>query len=273
VKRTIRVVPVFLEAVRLLLRLARDNPAVLLAPAALLVAVNYLEFQVLSAGAEFPSRMTTVGKVIGLEIAGAIILAVMAIAIHRLALLPRAENFLGLFAPVGRMVQYTVLVVVAVVLSNLVIAQLAFDAFGFSDSGAWPAPFAALPQVLSYALPFGILVLCACLLPAIAIDAPGASFNNSFLDTRFHLHRIAALAAMCFLPGFVIGVVLFAYFASGAEWPPDHWKMVMLKTVPKLVSASLLAAAASLCFRCYARRLLGTQSSPQGGEEDASTSS
>jgi hypothetical protein len=261
--RTIRVLPVFIEAVRLMWRLTRDKPVIVLLPAALFAVCNYLEIQVLRADIEFTSMISKSGKIIGLEIAGAVILSVMAIAIHRLALLPRTENSLRVFAPVGRLMQYTALIVVAVVLSNLMIAQLALDAFGISNSEAWPPPLVALPQILSYAAPFGILVLCACLLPAIAIDAPGASFDNGFQDSRFHLHRIAALAAMCFLPGIVIGVLLFTFFVSGADWLPDHWKMVALRTIPKIVSVSLLAAAASITFRCYARRLLGTQSSPR----------
>ena len=138
--RTIKVLPVFIEAVRLMWRLARDKPVIVLLPAVLFAVCNYLEIQVLRADIEFTSMISKSGKIIGLEIAGAVILSVMAIAIHRLALLPRTENSLRVFAPVGRLMQYTALIVVAVVLSNLMIAQLALDAFGISNSEAWPPP-------------------------------------------------------------------------------------------------------------------------------------
>lgn len=254
---TIQVIPVFKESVRVLLRIARTKPFVVLVPAVLVAVLNYFELQTLANGVGSGSIIPSVSKYLGQEVVGACILSVMAISIHRLVLLPPRDGYDGLFVQADHFACFAALASLATLLSNILIVQMALQTGGLIDIEHWPPIVSALPNVLSYGLPFCGLLLFSCLFPAIAIDAPGARLLNGVLDTRFDLHRIAALAVLCFVPGVVVSQFLSIILTLDALGPSNSWWLfVALKTIPHVMSVSLLAVAASLAFRCFANRLL-----------------
>lgn len=76
------------------------------------------------------------------------------------------------------------------------------------------------------------------LFPAIAVDAPNATFHNAFADTRGHILRILALMFVTALPA-LIGAIFTAVFLVGAS----------IEGTPRFgIPAALLFAASSVFF-------------------------
>lgn len=87
------------------------------------------------------------------------------------------------------------------------------------------------------------------LFPAIALDAPGASWPNAFADSQGRFWRIFAILLLAILPLLVGGMLLSALVGADSALGKVGWSMV------GFLAGTLSAAIASRLYMALARRL------------------
>ena len=100
------------------------------------------------------------------------------------------------------------------------------------------------------------------LFPAVAVDAEGAGFRNALADSKYHLLRILATAALGLLPIAIFQVALqyvyeFLLIWHGPyynSWQPALWQGAVM-AIPAVAGATTLAAMASYVYTSYAKTL------------------
>jgi hypothetical protein len=102
------------------------------------------------------------------------------------------------------------------------------------------------------------------LFPAIAVDAPGATAENAFADTKGHAWRIFLIGIVVILPFIVVAVVAalatvpFALSdPNAANAPPSPLFLIVTAVVAGVIGLPLFVAIASRIFQALADRVLG----------------
>jgi hypothetical protein len=173
----------------------------------------------------------------------AALLAPLAIAVHRFVLLGESTNRYPLEPWSSRYLRFAgfaILVKVLWRIPNLI--SLSIYLHGL----------AGVVEIVIFIAVVVITVRRVILFPAIAVDAPGATWTNAGLDTKGSSWRVAFILILTALPAVIIAGPVY-YGLLIAHWGTDRWLL------PSVVGAIIgvptlcaLAAAASHIYRARA---------------------
>lgn len=189
------------------------------------------------------------------------LMAPLAIATHRYVLLgevaqgyaiepsnPRYMRFVG----------FSILLTTMFALPNFIGSLL--PGWGTSDGIAAAWGFVAFIAVVAVVV---VAVRRAILFPAIAVDAPAATWSNARNDTKGHSWRVAFVFFCVLVPTMAITMPLtFALLVPARFGEGGRIAYVVISAAVHTVSLCAFAAVASHLFKAYASRLIG----PPGGE-------
>ena len=100
-----------------------------------------------------------------------------------------------------------------------------------------------------------VVVRRAILFPAIAIDAPGASWSNARRDTKGSSWRVAFIFVCAAMPAVIISIPLW-YFTLRTGFVHGSWLMFsIISSVVDIPTLCAFAAAASHIYRARADSL------------------
>lgn len=187
----------------------------------------------------------------------ATLFAPLAIVTHRFVLLGETTNRYPLdpfSARYVRFVGFAILFKLALVLPNTLM----------SLESQLPAA-AAFQFATSIASVFVVIVAVRriILFPAIAIDAPGATWSNAQRDTKGSSWRVLFIFVCTALPELIVSAVIGLMLASRPEFESGGGSPVLLFLIVPLVAMPTVcafAAAASHVFRARADSLTGAAS-------------
>jgi hypothetical protein len=91
------------------------------------------------------------------------------------------------------------------------------------------------------------------LFPAIAVDAPGATAENAFADTKGHAWGILLIGAVVILPFLVVGIVAVV---ATLPTPGSPAVVIVTAVVAGVVGVPLFVAIASRIFQALADQVL-----------------
>jgi hypothetical protein len=202
-----------------------------------------------------------VGLSLGLQVLGFVLwliesflLAPVAIAVLRFVLLGEVTPSYALNPSDQRLLRFFGFLAL---FSTLWAALWAIMTWFFSQD--WSAMAMAIGGMLILAL---LVVICivllrtVILLPAIAVDAPGAQWGNAFADSNGHSWRILFIMICSLAPFAVIYLLLHWLFLRPPG--PTLWSgaaYVLTLTIIQLPMLAAFAAMASRLFAAFAGRL------------------
>lgn len=201
-------------------------------------------------------RLYTASIVIVSAVFSAVLFAPLAIVTHRFVLLGETTDRYPLdpfSARYVRFVGFAILFKLALVLPNTLMSLQS----QVSQSPITIAVFSVATIVLTVAVSI-VTVRRIILFPAIAIDAPGATWNNARRDTKGSSWRVLFIFVCTALPNFVVSaligvlLVLLPEFNSGVAW---RVLFLLIGPVVGIPTISAFAAAASHIFRARADSL------------------
>jgi hypothetical protein len=126
--------------------------------------------------------------------------------------------------------------------------------------------FSALMGGYGAALIFALLVGClfvilraTILFPAIAVDAPGATWSDAFTDTRGYVWRILAIGLVATLPLWLALIPVYILQdltrASASLFTPSSLLLVALLGLVSAATSALLVAIASRLYQLIGDRV------------------
>ena len=201
-------------------------------------------------------RLYTASIVIVSAVFSAVLFAPLAIVTHRFVLLGETTDRYPLdpfSARYVRFVGFAILFKLALVLPNTLMSLQS----QVSQSPITIAVFSVATIVLTVAVSI-VTVRRIILFPAIAIDAPGATWNNARRDTKGSSWRVLFIFVCTALPNLVVSaligvlLVLLPEFNSGVAW---RVLFLLIGPVVGIPTISAFAAAASHIFRARADSL------------------
>lgn len=185
------------------------------------------------------------------------LLAPLAIAVHRMVLLGETTDRYALDPSSPRYMRFVgfgVLVSLLWSLPNL-ISSLTPHSYGLSE----------VAGIVSFVLVIVVAIVTlrrAILFPAIAVDAPGATWSNARNDTKGHSWRVCFIFVCVALPVLMVSLPLtFTLVAPARFGEPGRLVFGIISPAIQILSICALAAAASHLFKAYASRLID----PRGG--------
>jgi hypothetical protein len=181
----------------------------------------------------------------------AILFAPLAIVTHRFVLLGETTNRYPLDPFSARYVRFTGLAILfklALVLPNTLV--------GLESQLPAAAAFELATCVVTVFV-FIVAVRRIILFPAIAIDAPGATWSNARRDTKGNSWRVLFIFVCTALPNLIVSaliglLLLHPEFKSGAGWQVLYFLIGPVVGIPTICA---FAAAASHIFRARADSL------------------
>jgi hypothetical protein len=179
---------------------------------------------------------------------GGLVLAPLAIAIHRYVLLGEVGTSYSFNPSDRRLVRFVGAEIIysAVFFAPLAAASIAMD--------TWKLSLPALGGVLSaIAVVIVIGIRLLMIFPAIAVDAPGASWGNALADSRGKTLRLFCTLVLAAL------VVLIPTYSLSVIIPTSHsmgWNIFSLaQSASHILYIAVTAAIVSLFFRVIGQRL------------------
>jgi hypothetical protein len=181
----------------------------------------------------------------------AVLLAPMAIAVHRFVLLgettnryplePRSSRYL-------RFVGFALLVQILPLIPVYIMTLLVLD-----DQHDWT--LATGLSILGFVLIIAIVLRRVILFPAIAIDAPGATWRNAALDIKGSSWRLAVIFVLVALPLMLMSFVfnIFALLPMPLV-PPNTSKALLSSVIGAVIGVAALCAFAAAASRIYQAR-------------------
>jgi len=180
---------------------------------------------------------------IGANIVQAALLAPLAIAVHRFVLLgektnryplePKSRRYL-------RFVGFSILVKILWLIPNTI-------------ESLFPAARDYGLGIVTFVLVI-TLVRRAILFPAIAIDAPGATWRKARLDTKGSSWRVAFIFVLTGLPVLVINVPLAWLWFLPAQAQPNAGKFLFFSVIEAIIAIAALCAYAAAASHIYQAR-------------------
>jgi len=188
----------------------------------------------------------------------AVLFAPLAIVTHRFVLLGETTNRYPLdpfSARYVRFVGFAILFKLALVLPNTLMSLQS----QISENPAATAVFTVATFVLTIIV-FIVTVRRIILFPAIAVDAPGATWSNARRDTKGISWRVAFIFVCAALPQMIFGAVI-GVVALSPEFKNGGWLAIyVVGPLIGLPTICAFAAAASHIFRARADSLIGVSS-------------
>ena len=176
----------------------------------------------------------------------AILLAPLAIAVHRFVILGETTNRYPLEPASSRYLRFVGFAILVKILWQIPSAIQGFINPAFSSA------FGIVAFVLSITVII-IVVRRAILFPAIAVDAPGATWSNAGLDTKGSSWRVVFIFVLTALPVSVIGVLLYWPLLAPQE-QPDTVSVLLFSGIGSVVGVAALCAFAAAASHIYRAR-------------------
>jgi hypothetical protein len=211
-------------------------PRLFLTAISAIAALNLIYFGVVLVGSLFGRGLfaSLIGVVyVGLQ---ALFLTPLAIAVHRFMLLSEVHDNYRFDMQEPRFTKFLTFLV-----ALLVVPQLLHAAFG-----------GLIGLVVSIVVVI-ITVRLVILFPAVAVDAPGAEWQNAMADTKGHSWRVFFILLCLILPvAIVVSIVLVICFII----PVIGWLIgVAVQAAFSVMVVAATAAAASRLYSDYANQL------------------
>jgi hypothetical protein len=182
-----------------------------------------------------------------------LLLAPLAIAVHRYVLLGEAMRRYPLDPFSARYVRFVGFAVLVKILWSLPSIVQSFMRDAPEDTGA-----EALLGLVELALFITVLIVTVrrvILFPAIAVDAPGATWSNARRDTKGSSWRVAFILVCVAVPGTILGGLLYWALFSGGLGGANQLFFSLLGAIVEIPMLCAFAAAASHIFRSRADTL------------------
>ncbi len=184
----------------------------------------------------------------------AVLLAPLAIAVHRFVLLGETTNRYPLdlgSSRYQRFVGFAILVKVLWLIPSLIQTLIP----GATANQA----LAAGLGIVSFALVITVIIVVVrrvILFPAIAIDAPGATWSKARLDTKGSSWRVAFIFVLTTLPVLVISGPLYWFLLTPLtpQIPPSTGSWLIFSVIGSVVGVPALCAFAAAASHIYQAR-------------------
>jgi hypothetical protein len=175
----------------------------------------------------------------------AFLLTPVVIAIHRFVILDKITS--KYTVPLGEPVFG---IFFGWLLSLKVLIGLPFDLLGVLQTLNWSLPASTLAFALALIAAVGVLLRLTILLPALAVEAPGATLSHALADTKGHVLRALALFFLALAPwlGAAIGGVLLLGRGATITGSPLAMLSLVMGGVLQTITLSLTAVIASHAF-------------------------
>jgi hypothetical protein len=197
------------------------------------------------------------------SIVQAVLLAPLAIAVHRFVLLGETTNRYPLEPGSSRylrFVGFAILVKILWLIPSTIQALIP----GATGNAAAAAALGIVALVL-FVTVIIIVVRRAILFPAIAIDAPGATWNNAGLDTKGSSWRVAFIFVLTALPILVVAMPLY-WLLLTPQAQPSTGSWLFFSVIGAVIGIPALCAFAAAASHIYrARADVMTRPSTAGG--------
>ena len=182
-----------------------------------------------------------------------LLLAPLAIAVHRYVLLGEATSRYPLDPFSARYVRFVGFAILIKILWSLPSLIQSFMRKSPEETGV-----EALLGFVELALFIVVLVVTVrrvILFPAIAVDAPGATWSNARRDTKGSSWRVAFIFVCVAVPGTMLGGLLYWALLSGGSGNANQLFFSLLGAIVEIPMLCAFAAAASHIFRSRADTL------------------
>ena len=247
----------------------RDLGRLLMAMRTLMLCAFLIMLTASAAEALVPQRLwdqQLSGEALGLawNVAEAFLLAPIVIAIHRFVILDRITR--NYSVPIG---EPAFAVFFGWLLALKILIGLPFDLLGVLQTLDWPVPASTLVFALALIAAVGVSLRLTILLPALAVEAPGATPSHALADTKGNTLRILALFLLGLSPWLAAsfaGVLLLGRGATVTGSPLAMLSLIMSGILQTAVLA-LTAVIASYVFMA-----LTAQVRPTGGLQPQASS-
>jgi hypothetical protein len=182
----------------------------------------------------------------------AFLLTPVVIAIHRFVILDKITS--KYTVPIGEPVFG---IFFGWLLSLKVLIGLPFDLLGVLQTLNWSLPASTLAFALALIAAVGVLLRLTILLPALAVEAPGATLSHALADTKGHVLRVLALFFLALAPwlGAAIGGVLLLGRGATITGSPLAMLSLVMGGVLQTITLSLTAVIASHAFMALAAQV------------------
>ena len=251
--RRLPITPTLLAAYRDLKRLLTEMRTLMLSAFLIVLATAVVE--------EFiPQRLSDqmlAGEALTLaqNAVEAFLLAPVVMAIHRFVILDKITR--NYTVPIGEPLFG---VFFAWLLALKVLVGLPLDLLGVLETLDWSLPACALVFALALIAAVGVALRLTILLPALAVEAPGATPSQALLDTKGYALRILALLSLALAPwvaATIGGVLLLGRGATVAGSPLAMVSLVM-SGVLQTIMLALTAVIVSYVFMALAAQVKRT---------------
>lgn len=179
------------------------------------------------------------------------LVAPLAIAVHRYVLLGETTNRYSLDPSSPRylrFVGFAVLVSLIWSVPNLI--------GSFLPSGKQASMSGGILTFVFFIIVAVITTRRAILFPAIAVDAPGATWRNARNDTKGHSWRVAFTFVCAAVPIIVVTMPLtFLFLMPSGMGTPGRIAYAIISPVMQVLTICAFAAAASHLYRAFATNL------------------
>jgi hypothetical protein len=252
-QRRLPIVPTLVAAYRDLGRLLRQMRALMLSAFLIMLATSAAEVLI-------PKRLSDrllAGEALTLaqNAVEAFLLTPIVVAIHRFVILDKiTPNYT---VPVGEPVFG---IFFAWLFALKVLVGLPIDLLGVLQTLDWSLLASTLAFALALIAAVGVSLRLTILLPALAVEAPGATPSHALADTKGHVLRILALFCLAQAPWIAAafgGVLLLGRGAMITGSPLGMLSLVM-GGILQTIALALTAVIASLVFMALAAQVKGT---------------
>ena len=182
----------------------------------------------------------------------AFLLTPIVIAIHRFVILDKiTPNYT---VPIGEPVFG---IFFGWLLALKVLVGLPFDLLGVVQTLDWSLPASVLALVLALIAAVGVSLRLTILLPALAVEAPGATPSHALADTKGHALRVLALFFLALAPWLAatIGGVLLLGRGATITGSPLAMLSLVMGGVLQTILLALTAVIASHAFMALAAQV------------------
>jgi len=190
---------------------------------------------------------------IGASIVQAVLLSPLAIAVHRFVLLGEEANRYPLEPKSGRylrFVGFAILVKILWLIPNTI--ESLIPAQDNNSALATGLKFLAFVLVITVVI---VVVRRAILFPAIAIDAPGATWSKARLDTKGSSWRVAFVFILTALPILVInGLLAWLWLLLTPQAQPSAGSLLFFSVIGAVIAIAALCAFAAAASHIYRAR-------------------
>ena len=232
----------------------------------ILLIIGALSTLLLPAPAPGSGEAVSIVASIVSSIIRAFVVAPLAIAVHRYVLLGEVTPGYALDPSSPRYMRF----VGFAILVNLLLLAPSLILVVPMMIAAVPAAMTAVGGIVAFVLFVFVMIVAlrrTILFPAVAVDAPGASWTNARNDTMGNSWRVAFILFCTIIPTIVVSVPFYflLMWPLGGVTTFAQVAFSVISTVIQLLSICTLAAAASHIFRTLAHHLATPPASAPAG--------